>query len=100
MRHVLTVPISLVLLYWFEPKKPIKKDAMKFVLFIIVGMIISYFFGSANLNCSRAFCAPILDFSGPMYFVGWTSIIVVVSLLSLCYIIYPLHKFIRKIRLV
>ena len=100
IRHILTVPLVFILLFFFKPKKPPRKVVASWIVFIFVIIALSYFIGgNRNINCAKAFCSDAFGIiTGPYYYFGWPLFISVVFLLSLYFVVIPIHKFISKIR--
>ncbi|NCO11744.1 hypothetical protein CO038_02125 [Candidatus Pacearchaeota archaeon CG_4_9_14_0_2_um_filter_39_13] len=102
LRHTVTVPLSIVLLFFFKPERPDKKSVIYLVISIIIIMVLSYFVGREyNINCSHYFCAPVLNSAaGLFYTFSWTAFIILLTLFSLYFVIIPFHRVIRRIKLV
>ena len=100
VRHLLAVPLMIVMLYYFEPKKLEKKYYLIWFVALVFLMVVSFMIGIGyNVNCAYYPCAGIIAnyFSGFFYMTVWTLIIFVVSVISLRFIIIPVHKKIMRI---
>lgn len=101
IRHALTVPMILFLLFFIRPRRLTKK-AVKISLSIIVLILLSsFFFGvQQNINCVYHSCVPALKgfLFGFYYSVLWVIFITFVSLLTALFIAYPIHTLIWKLK--
>ena len=101
IRHTLTIPLAFVLLFLFEPKKPTKKVVMVLILIIFILLAISYSLDVySNINCIYAPCIIAFqdEFHGFSYTIFWTFFVLIISLASLFFVIYPIHKIFWKIK--
>ena len=101
VRHTLAVPLAIGLLFLLKPVKPGKRIFYLFTGAIFLLFVLSYFsLNDGNINCVRSFCAPGFSeiITGFSYTFVWFALVCTISLISLRFVVYPLHVWIQRSR--
>ncbi len=100
IRHILTVPLGLGLILFFNPKKPRVEEFIYGILIVLAIFLISYTFGETNnVNCEVKTCGAIsLEITGILYTLIWAALSIGIVYSTCMLLIYPAHLGINRLK--